>query len=432
MKIISARIEGFRNIDNNKLSFGDEITSLVSLNSYGKSNLLNAISYSVDFIKEDPKNKTRMMSSSYGIPLNKKLALKNFVADLFFYMDIDKVTYEINYGFEFSWLKNQNNQKNGCKIEKEWLTYRVQQKHQKASRLIFRENGKALFKSSETGRCASVIKVDDNELVVNKLAAIDGFFYKEIIKNLNSINVHVERDFDASLKYYKSPIVFKDQVNFDLTSVADIPRVVYKLKESSPDSFALLIDAFRQLFPNIKELDVKEVDLGDIHDLKTPDDVPYIITNKVYSMYVQDINLNQPLDFLGMSDGAKRVFLMLTYIILAKINGYLLIALEEPENSIHPSLLQSYLAILSELSGDCRIVVSSHSPYIIQYVNTNNIYIGKPNSNGIADFSRIDNKRMKYLLTDAADSSDSVGNYIFELLSGGEADNEILLSYLEK
>ena len=184
MKIISARIEGFRNIDNNKLSFGDEITSLVSLNSYGKSNLLNAISYSVDFIKEDPKNKTRMMSSSYGIPLNKKLALKNFVADLFFYMDIDKVTYEINYGFEFSWLKNQNNQKNGCKIEKEWLTYRVQQKHQKASRLIFRENGKALFKSSETGRCASVIKVDDNELVVNKLAAIDRFFYKEIIKNL--------------------------------------------------------------------------------------------------------------------------------------------------------------------------------------------------------------------------------------------------------
>ena len=149
-------------------------------------------------------------------------------------------------------------------------------------------------------------------------------------------------------------------------------------------------------------------------------------------MYVQDTNLNQPLDFLGMSDGAKRVFLMLTYIILAKINGYHLIVLEEPENSIHPSLLQSYLSILSELSGECRIVVSSHSPYIIQYVNTNYIYIGKPNSNGIADFSRIDSKRMKYLLTDAADSSDSVGNYIFELLSGGEADNEILLSYLEK
>ena len=52
MKIISARIEGFRNIENDKLILGDEITSLVSLNSYGKSNLLNAIQYSVDFVKD--------------------------------------------------------------------------------------------------------------------------------------------------------------------------------------------------------------------------------------------------------------------------------------------------------------------------------------------------------------------------------------------
>ncbi|MBO5567120.1 MAG: AAA family ATPase [Succinivibrio sp.] len=432
MKIISARIEGFRNIENDKLILGDEITSLVSLNSYGKSNLLNAIQYSVDFIKEVPKLKTRMMSSSYGIPLNKNLALKNFIADLLFHMEMDNDTYEINYGFEFSWLKNQNNQKTGCKIEKEWLTVRSLQKHKKASRFISRENGKGLYKSSETGRCSSVIKVDDNELIVNKLASFDELFYKEIIKNLNNFNVYVERDFDAAIKYFRTPIVLKDQDNFDFSNLGDIPRVVYKLKETHPDSFEVLTDAFKQLFPNILALDVKEFDWGDIHDFKMPDDVPYVISNKEYSIYVQDVNLNQPLDFSCMSYGAKRVFLTLTYTILAKIKGYHLIALEAPENSIHPSLLQSYLSILSELSGDCRLVVSSHSPYIIQYVNTKNIYIGKPNSNGIADFSRIDSKRVKALLTDAADSSDSVGNYIFELLSGGEDDNEILLSYLEK
>lgn len=71
-------------------------------------------------------------------------------------------------------------------------------------------------------------------------------------------------------------------------------------------------------------------------------------------------NLNQPLNFESLSDGAKRVFLMLTYTILARINGYHLIAFEEPENSIHSSLLQSYLSVLSQLAGDCRIIVASH------------------------------------------------------------------------
>ena len=432
MKIVSVSIEGFRNIDIAGLTFADEITSLVSVNSYGKSNLLNAIQFAVDFIKEEPKLKTRMMSSSYGIPLNKKTAFKNFAAKLLLHMEIENETYEINYGFAFSWLKNLHNQKDGCKIEKEWLTVRALQKHQKASQFIFRENGKSLYKSSETGRCAKIIKVADNELIVNQLLSHDELFYKEIIKNLNGINVHVEKDFDAAVKFYKSPIIPKGAVDFDLNSVADIPRVVFRLKETHPDSFFLLQDVFMQLFPNILKLDVKEVDFGDIHGMNPPDDVPFIISNKIYSLYVQDVNLNQPLDFLGMSDGAKRVFLMLTYVILAKINGYHLIALEEPENLIHPSLLQSYLSVLSQLSGNCRIVVSSHSPYIIQYVNPKNIYIGKPNSSGIADFSKIDNSRVKTLLIDAADSNDSVGNYIFELLSGGIDDHEILLTYLEK
>ena len=43
MELVSVRIEGFRNIEKNSLVFGDGITSLVSTNSYGKSNLMKAI-----------------------------------------------------------------------------------------------------------------------------------------------------------------------------------------------------------------------------------------------------------------------------------------------------------------------------------------------------------------------------------------------------
>ena len=43
----------------------------------------------------------------------------------------------------------------------------------------------------------------------------------------------------------------------------------------------------------------------------------------------------------------------------ADIEGITLIEFEEPENSIHPGLLQSYLTVLSQLAGECRIVVAS-------------------------------------------------------------------------
>ena len=55
MKLLNVRIEGFRNIKNNSIEFGDGITSLVSTNSYGKSNIMNAIDFAVDFIKADSK-----------------------------------------------------------------------------------------------------------------------------------------------------------------------------------------------------------------------------------------------------------------------------------------------------------------------------------------------------------------------------------------
>lgn len=431
MRILNARIEGFRNIENDSVAFGSGITSLVSVNSYGKSNLMNAIQFAVDFINEDPEMKRRMMSAVYGMPLNKKLDSKNYVADLTFQMLMDERVYVVNYGFAFAWIKNNGQNTSGCKIVKEWLTARADEKYQKPVKLIQRDEEKSFYKSSESGRCSNVIKVEENELILNKLLANEDLFYRPVIENLNNIKIYVERDFDAAPLYIKTPLIPKDSDGFDFSSINDVPRIVYKLKAGYPDQYEILMNTFMQLFPNIFSIDVKEVDLGELHGLELPVNAPYIISNKVYSMFVQDKNLNQPLNFESLSDGAKRVFLMLTYTILARINGYHLIAFEEPENSIHPSLLQSYLSVLSQLAGDCRIIVASHSPYIVQYVSTKDIYIGKPNTDGIADFAKIDDKKVNALLADASDNGDSVGNYIFDLLSGGEDDTEILLSYLE-
>ena len=421
---MQASIEGYRNIERDTLVFGD-ITTLVSTNSYGKSNLMNAIDFAVDFIHADRKSRQKMMAYFPYVPLNKYMAGKNFKADFVFSTKRDESVYFVNYGFSFEWISDVG----GRKITDEWLTVKEDKKSQKANTLI-RRSEKPLYKASPEGRCSSIMKVADDELIINKLQMLDNLYYHDLVEMINGISVYVERHFDTvSMFSQGTGTEFEDP--FNLSHIDNIPRIIYKLKQQYPDKYDTLMDAFLQLFPNIQELDVREIDLGKQHHMGVSEKIPFTISDKVYSMYVKDRNLNQPINISSLSDGARRVFLMLTYTIIADIEGLSLIAMEEPENSIHPGLLQSYLNVLSQLAGNCRILIASHSPYIIQYVNTADIYIGKPNDKGMAEFARINPAKVNILLKDSMKNSNSVGDYIFDLLSGGEDDTAVLLDYLE-
>ena len=87
-----------------------------------------------------------------------------------------------------------------------------------------------------------------------------------------------------------------------------------------------------------------------------------------------------------MSDGAKRVFMILARIILANEGNVSLIAIEEPENSVHPSLFQAYIQIISQLLDNCKIIITSHSPYVVSYLEPSWIHVGVNRQPGIAEF----------------------------------------------
>ena len=122
---------------------------------------------------------------------------------------------------------------------------------------------------------------------------------------------------------------------------------------------------------------------------------------------------------------------MLTYAIIADVKGLSLIAFEEPENSIHPGLLQSYLRVLNQLTEKCKIIFTSHSPYIIQYLEPSNIYIGIPNSDGVARFGRISKAGERAILKESSENNESLGNDIFDLLTGNEDELDDLSVYME-
>ena len=118
--------------------------------------------------------------------------------------------------------------------------------------------------------------------------------------------------------------------------------------------------------------------------------------------------------------------------IAAEINKMPLILIEELENSIHPSLFQKLLTIIKTLIGETQVVITSHSPYILQYIRPELLYIGIPNNRDVAIFKQIKRSKIKSLMSDASTYDMNLGDYLFDMMSEIENDtNELVTKYFE-
>lgn len=424
LEILDIVVEGFRNISSSEISF-DKITALVGLNGHGKSNVIDAIDYGFDFIKASPSQKSFFMNYKSNIPLLNSCAGKDYRFQVTARSHQRDADYIIVYEFCFSWGSNKNN----AQIVSEQLKVKLDAPNQKFQKFISRNDLKAFYKSSETGRCTTITKITNDTLVINKLLSVDNLFFYDILDDINNTCFYIEKHLDASASYIPDPFIIKGFQELELEGIQSIPRAIFYLKKENPDKYEILMDAFQQLFPYISIVDVHEVKLVEkgvvASVVKKGDDTdsPFVFTDSIYSMSVNDTRLVQPIKFEDLSDGTKRVFLMLTYAVIADIKGLSMIAIEEPENSIHPKLFQHYLDVLAQLTQKCKLVFTSHSPYVIQYIKPENIYVGIDNSVGEVDFKRIAPTKINKLYRDAYEYDFSIGDYIFDALSSEDEIN---------
>lgn len=423
MKIQAVLIDGFKNLLDVRINF-DNITALVALNNFGKSNVLSGIDFGLAFIKANGEDKLRMMANFNLIPMNQSIQGRNFRFEVEVLTEDAGQEYRVQYGYDFAWQCDEDKLP---EIVEEYLRIRLNEKGQKYTQIINRNKETALYKSSETGRCSSKIKVESSELVVNKLRAYDELYYAEIIRKLNGMRMYMENNLDAKSFYKPDPIIRKGFEN-EMINAANLPRIIFYLKKQNPDKFELLKDVFFQLFPDIEDMIVKDFKINAMEETFLPEDAPFIFTNSIYVLFVKDKNLTNPVDFSMMSDGAKRVFMILTKIIISSVSNISLIAIEEPENSVHLGLLQSYIRIISQLLDDCKVIVTSHSPYIISYLNPLWLHVGLNRKPGVAEFFAFKKSGQKQLENDAARFKMSMGDYLFSLLADPESN---IRDYLE-
>lgn len=424
MKIQAVLIDGFKNLSNVKISF-DNITALVALNNFGKSNVLSGIDFGLDFIKASIEDKKDMMSNSNLIPINCNMIGRNYKYEMEVSTDISGEEYIIQYGYEFEWKDNEDKEP---RIVSEFLKVKLNKKGQKFTQLINRTVDTALYKSSETGRCSSKIKVEETELIANKLKAFDELYYAQIITKLNGMKIYMENNLDAKSFYQPDPIIRKGFEN-EMINADNLPRIIYNLKEQNPDKFELLKDVYFQLFPDIEDVIVKQFKINGLtNNEELTENLPFVFSNNYHVLFVKEKNLANPVNFSIMSDGAKRVFMILTKIIVSSVSNISLIAIEEPENSVHPGLFQAYIQIISQLLDDCKVIITSHSPYIISYLNPSWIHVGVNRKAGVAEFFSFKKSGQKQLENDAAGFDMSIGDYLFSMLADSESN---ISDYLE-
>ena len=423
MKIQAVVIDGFKNLSNVKIRF-DNITALVALNNFGKSNVLAAIDFGIAFIKAGLEEKQSMMANSNLIPLNKLMLGRNYKYEMEVSTEIQSQEFIVKYGFEFNWRDSAQKEP---QIVAEYLKVKENDNGKKFTQLINRLGSRAFYKSSETGRCSSRINVEPAELVVNKLRAFDGIYYYEIIKKLNNMKIYMEDNLDPRSFYLPDPIIRKG-LESEMINADNLPRIIFSLKTQYSSKFELLKEVFLQLFPYIEDVIVEQFSLNGTVGDQIPDDAPFAFSKYIYVLLVKDCNLSNTINFEYMSDGAKRVFMILTKIIVSGISNVSLIAIEEPENSVHPGLFQAYIRIINQLLDDCKVIITSHSPYIVSYLDPAWIHVGLQKNPGVAEFYSFKKSGQKQLQSDAAQFNMGMGDYLFSLLSDSD---DSLNTYLE-
>lgn len=444
MKIKSISVGGFKNLKRSTIQLNN-ITAIISPNNYGKSNLLEAIDFGVDFLSSNSKDRKNMMKWIRGIPINKTIENDEF----FFEVELEDELLDdykfIKYGYTFRWFRDDGK---GQQITNEWIETRP---NESVRYTAFLKRAEGKYRKEKETNSFRKINLEDSQLAIDVLASMEDIAIQPVIKAITEIDYHVCSSLDLGDRFQAAPIEYVDHNNDGCIAFddRDVPRALFQLKEQYPEKYDLFLEAVYNLFPEFTDVAIQSYSLN-IDDSKVnliisadegesvettleeaKKDIPFKIRDELYRVIITNRNLNQSINISMMSTGTKRIFWLLANIFIASAKGMSFIGVEELETSIHPRLLKGLLEILDEVLDNTSLLISSHSPFLVQYIKAEKIYAGLPNNNGTAEFKKTKSSKVKTLIKTARDNGMAVGEYLFELMAGDQDSIETLSFYLE-
>ncbi|MDD2495694.1 MAG: AAA family ATPase [Tissierellia bacterium] len=425
MKFTKVTIEGFKNIKEIEINF-EQLTALVAVNNYGKSNALQAIDFGFIFLQSGLVHRKRMISYQ-GVPENEDFYGKCYRFSI-------QGTYDNNYyktfrySFGFDWISK--------KINFEKLEFLNENANNQFKTLIERnKNNNYSYMSKIDGSNKRRAQIDEGELLIDKIRE-DEVDYYDVIKFIKSSKYRYCKEIDVTQGYNDIPLIA-----FDDDFLLQTPKKLALLKKRDPERYSDFLFILRQLFPDVVDiitqiipLDIDEVTKEQLlqirNKVKHINRNKFIIEENQYVLRIKVRKLVNPLNINQMSNGFKRVVWLLLNILEANQNNIKILAIEELETGIHQKLLRNLLEkIYDWIDNDLILLISTHSAELVSYLNRGQIVIGVPNENMEAKFIQLSEKSYKIISRDAQVNKLEKANYIFELINNYE-DPVLLLEYL--
>ena len=166
MKIKSISVGGFKNLKRSTMQL-DNITAVISPNNYGKSNLLEAIDFGVDFLSSNSKDRKIMMKWIRGIPINKTIENDEFFFEIELEDEaLDEYRY-IRYGYTFRWFRDDGK---GQRITNEWIETRP---NESVRYTAFLKRSEGKYRKEKDTSSFRKINLEDSQLAIDVLSAMD-------------------------------------------------------------------------------------------------------------------------------------------------------------------------------------------------------------------------------------------------------------------
>ena len=400
MRIDGFKVDGIANIERANLRIED-LCALIAPNGYGKSNVLRAIEFGVRFLSAEEAERKQMLSGRW-MSVNTATYGKDFSFEIAGRFNVDGEEQQFVYFYQLAWAREGSE---GHVVAESLKMKRSAD--QRYRQLINRAKTEdCLIVPSAAGRCNKPFEVPANQLALSAIARSTAMFLNGVASQIYGIQVPNLETLDNPESYFPVGGGRGIQILGDMT----LSEYLYRLKTEDDGNYSILTDGLMQLIPNMEEF--------------SPDVVSLPGGQQIYDVRIKERYCARPTTIAQLSSGSKRMIFLFTLCIAARRQNVPMIMLEEPENSVHPRMIENLLLTMQNYAEDTKILMTCHSPYLMRYLKPSQMYFGLPKNDGLAHFAQVDPSKLKYLYKYAGDMELTFGEYMFDFMLDVEHDSD--------
>lgn len=207
----------------------------------------------------------------------------------------------------------------------------------------------------------TIIEADENRLLI-ETPLFWSLPYHKTQDKFNRIGIF---DFDPKIPKKATPITGKIDLEEDGSNLA----IVLKKILSDPENKRKFTNLINYLLPFIDAIEIEK----------------FTRNSLFFSIKEKYAKNNKSIPSFLISDGTINI---IDLVVALYFDNSSMAIIEEPERNIHPHLMSKVVRMMKEASQNKQIIITTHNPEIIKYVDLDDILLMTRDENGFSKISK--------------------------------------------